>query len=139
MAVFIFEPDAFDKLVYVEGTDIIEHQKNMGICSFWAFLKRWKEIDAECPELKNKYPNESFDVKGNGAIYGWWGWNRYIVFYSGEIMMHWYFIESSMIDTLYRAIEIGFRIFPDEIKQDIPAWQRNSKEWWRERISKKFR
>lgn len=139
MSVFIYESDAFEKFVYVEGEEVREHQKNMGICSFWAFLKKWKEIDAECPELKIKYPKGTLSVEGMGAIYGWWGWNRYIVFCSGEIMMHSGFVGLSAIDTLYRALEIGFRIFPDELDKDIPARQRNSKKWWRERISKRFR
>ncbi len=137
MSVFIYEPNAFDKMCYAEGPDYLWNQRNFGICSFSAFLKEWRRIDEESPTLKIEYPNSTFDVDGNGAIYGFGGWNRYIVCLSGEIMMHCGFVEPFMIDTLWRALEKGFRIFPDEISGSVDSNKRNNKEWWKKRIYKR--
>lgn len=108
MSVFIFEPDAFDKICQVEGEEYIENQKNFGNSSFDAFKRRWEEVISKKPSLKEEGKDMAITMgDGNGAIYGLYGWNRYVVYYSGEIV----FLESQAVSekAIKRAREVGFR------------------------------
>ncbi|MBI4708758.1 MAG: hypothetical protein HY764_00970 [Candidatus Portnoybacteria bacterium] len=107
MPVFIYEPDAFKKICLVEGPDYAENQKDFGICGFDAFKKRWEEAIKQNPALKETEGCYAISVDSNSAIYGWGGYNRYIVFYSGEIL----FSSNHAINeaALKLAKEVGFR------------------------------
>lgn len=140
MPVFIYKPDAFEKMVKIEGEDYRRRKskESFGNCSFDAFLEVWEAIDKKYPDFRNDKPAFGIDVKGNGAIYGLGGWNRYIVLNTGEIMLHRYFltsiadkeimnechkhlrewsIEERLETMLQRIRKIGFRIFPDDLRK----------------------
>lgn len=110
MAVYIYQPDAFGKICQVE-TEIDENyaehvaKDKMHPCSFFAFKKAWED---KPPELKAKFPEGTLSIDGNGAIYGAWGWNRYIVRYDGEIL----FIKDLAINSQFvvKAEKVGFRL-----------------------------
>ena len=114
MPVYIDQPDAFERICQVEN-EIYENygrpevQKNMGCCSFSSFKKVWEEAVGRNPELKTKGANMGISVDGNGAIYGAYGYNRYTVRYSGEIL----FIRALAINSEFiaKAEKAGFRIF----------------------------
>ncbi len=108
MSVFIFEPDAFDKICQVEGEGYIENQKNFGTYGFDAFKKHWEEVIGKDPSFKERGKDLAIKMKNsNTAIYGFGGWNRYIVYYSGEIV----FLESQAVseEAIKRAKKVGFR------------------------------
>lgn len=108
MSIFIFESDAFDKICRVEGERYAEQQKNFDTCSFSVFKEKWEELIAGDPTLKEE-EDMHFSVDGNYAIYGKGGYNRYIVYFSGEIV----FLDAAAADQsedIERAREIGFRI-----------------------------
>jgi hypothetical protein len=96
MSVFIYEPDAFEKMVKIEGEDYrrCKNKESFDDCSFDAFLEAWEESLKRQPDFKDFRPEFGIGVKGNQAIYGWWGWNRYVVLNSGEIMFHSGFLTS---------------------------------------------
>ncbi len=108
MTVFIFEKDAFDKIIAVEGAGYSEQQENFGECSFNAFLEQWKKETNKNPELK-KVKDLFVGVNGNYSIYGLGGFNRYGVLYSGEII----FSREQAVshEQVIRAGREGFRIF----------------------------
>ncbi len=84
MSVFIYEKDAFEKIVAVEGPGYIKNQKNFDDYSFSAFYKRWQELCGQDPNFINA--SEHFIGVGLCcAIYGLGGWNRYLVRNTGEI------------------------------------------------------
>ncbi|MDD5043681.1 MAG: hypothetical protein PHD51_03380 [Patescibacteria group bacterium] len=114
MPVFIFEPNALSKMCQVEGAEYGTPgiQEALGDCSFSAFKKRWEEVVAQNPELKNvadKYGGIS--VNKENAIYGWGGYHRYLVRYSGEIIFLEQFVAppemKQMIISLVKRL--GFR------------------------------
>jgi len=75
MAVYIWEPDAFDKIVQVEGPEYPENQKDFGPCSFQAFLNKWNRIQRRWPEIASFKPEFGIEVRvtknaNNSAIYG---------------------------------------------------------------------
>lgn len=115
MPVYIFEPDAFDKIIEVEGEMFREHRSKFGYCSFETFLKEWNKSYAPYPDRKNFRPEFGIDSKradgtvGSGAIYGLGGWDRYTVLNSGEIAFIRYFTLNQ--ERLQKAKEIGFRIW----------------------------
>jgi hypothetical protein len=115
MSVFIYEPDAFAKICQVEGPEYLKNQKNFRNRSFAAFKKHWDRMIARNPELKELGKDCTISVAGNPAIYGWWGWNRYLVYYSGEIV----FLDDLAINSeaTKRAREIGFTIFSERCKK----------------------
>ena len=42
MPIYIYEEDALDKMVLIEGEEWREHVKKFGVCSFQAFLDKWE-------------------------------------------------------------------------------------------------
>ena len=88
MPVYIYDSDAFEKMVKIEGEDWARHQLRFGDCSFDAFYTAWKELSDEDRQVAVGTDTDwGIDVNGMGAIYGRDGWNRYTVRYSGEILM----------------------------------------------------
>lgn len=124
MPIFIFEPDAFDKLVLVEGPDYECHRDDTGMCSFNAFLERFELMKLTNPDIANRKSKIRLEVEGNSEIYGRGGFNRYIVLNNGEILFQKF---SSSNDAERRARKIGFRIFPTDVDKENPlpqrAWQ----------------
>ena len=109
MAVFIYEDDAFDKMVEVEGPDYIEHKEDFGICSFAAFKKEWEKYFEK--NLRRRNAKEFYlEIEGNPAIYGIVGLNRYYVLNTGEIVFSP--VQAITPEYIERAKEIGFRIWP---------------------------
>ena len=117
MPVFIWEKDAFLKFVEAESSgdkniaaSLIRHQRDFGKCSFWAFYQRWQEMYVIDPEITKTQPSFSIDVEGNYAIYGYGGWNRYMVLNTGEIVFLREFAERD--EDLRLGEKAGFRISP---------------------------
>jgi len=109
VSVFIFEPDAFNKICQVEGEGYIEDQEVFGVHGFSAFKKHWEKAISENPSLKERGKDLAIKMKNsNTAIYGRGGWNRYVVYYSGEIV----FLESQAVseEAIKRAKKVGFKI-----------------------------
>jgi len=126
MAVFIYEKDAFDKLLAVENFwhkhDYDKRGRGKefyGDSSFDAFLEKWNKLS----EKTKKYrPEFEIEVSSFGStINGCCGWHRYIVLNSGEIL----FLRNSLrikndSAKIEKIREVGFRIFPeDKIKQSF--------------------
>ena len=111
MTISIFGQDAFDKMVEVEGEDYrrFRNESEFGVCSFEAFLEKWKRDYAKNFYVRTFKPEFGIDVEGNGAIYGLGGWNRYVVLNSGEIA----FIRSAAKTETYAGIakRVGFRLW----------------------------
>jgi hypothetical protein len=119
--VFIDDPDAFDKIVAVEGEEYrkCKSEDEFWDCSFDAFYKAWRKANPGplwWIRLKRKLclRRPPFDMgiqtpSGNGAIYGLYGWNRYTVRHSGKIL----FIRglSRSEEDAKRAQEVGFGLF----------------------------
>lgn len=106
MPVFIFEPDAFNKICQVEGPEYLENQKTFTKqYTFEGFKEEWEGLSSEVKELDK---DMALIVDGNAAIYGWCGWNRYIVHLSGEI----FFLDLIAISPRYieLAKKVGFSI-----------------------------
>lgn len=109
MPVFIFEPDAFDKMCQVEGEGYAENQKTFRTCSFGAFKTHWERLVRRSPNIKEDGGDMRMSMNdGMSTIYGYHGWNRYGVCYSGEIV----FIEAFAApkEAIKFAKEVGFRI-----------------------------
>ena len=93
MPVYIYEEDAFEKMVAVEGETWRRHVKNFGEWGFQAFLDAWNELKPEIEE-ERKQPGWEENLKdfgistegGGSAIYGAGGYNGYMVTYDGEII-----------------------------------------------------
>lgn len=119
MPVYIYDKDAFRKMMIVEGggfrqneLDFVRHQRSMESCSFWAFYRTWQEMYAQDPEFaKPSKPDFGITVDHSGAIYGFWGWNRYSVRTTGEIVFLRYLARDRK--SIEKAAELGFRIFPE--------------------------
>ena len=110
MPIYIFEQNAFDKMIEVEGEEYrrFRSEDEFGVCSFEAFLKKWEKNYSKHQERRNFKPEFAIDVNGMHSIYGLGGWNRYAVLNSGEIT----FIEfASISEDIKKAKEVGFRIF----------------------------
>ena len=111
MPVFIFEPNALNKIVEVEGENFVEFRSKSGIYSFEAFLEEWERLDKN-RDFRSSRPEFSIDTKDRGitnaAIYGLYGWNRYVVLNNGEIA----FLEllARNLEDIERAKKVGFRI-----------------------------
>ena len=108
MSVFIFESDAFGKLCLVEGKEYREEAKeSFSDSSFNAFKKYWENVNSKNPETKEKCKDVVIKINDNPSMYGLGGYNRYIVYYSGEIVL----LESSAINQvcIERAKYVGFR------------------------------
>ena len=109
MPVYIFEENALEKIIEVEGERYrrFSTEKEFQTCSFEAFLKKWNEDCKDYPEIINYRPCFGISVEGNGAIYGWGGWNRYILYNSGEIAL---LNPSSIPEDIEKAKKVGFRM-----------------------------
>ena len=111
MSVFICESDAFEKMCQVEGTmygmayERFKTEEAFGDCSFDAFLEKWKEAVFQCPRIKQS--DSYMHVNGNGAIYGIGGWNRYLVRWTGEIVLLGISADQESRD---KAREVGFAV-----------------------------
>jgi hypothetical protein len=124
--IYIYQDDAFEKMVQVEG----EHWKRaqlspenpFGLVSFAAFKETWYQFyealkargEVSSEEEATKVMAGQHDMgistaEGDGAIYGDGGWTRYTVRYTGEIQ----FIQaqSPSPECTQRAVEAGFRLF----------------------------
>lgn len=121
MPIFIFEPDAFDKLVLIEGPDYECHRDDTGICSFKAFWERFELMKLINPDIANRKSKTHLEVDGNNEIYGKGGFNRYIVLNNGEILFQKF---NASKDARRKAREIGFRIFPTDVDKENPLPQR---------------
>ncbi len=136
MPVYIWQKDAFLKFCEVESLgdesvkkDIIRNQRTFGPVSFWAFLQKWHELHAECPDIEHwqKYSIDSDVGKdknfmgNNPVIYGHGGWNRWLVYNDGEMMMSRLMAPGP--EWIASAKFQGFRIFPDAIGMEQLFWQ----------------
>jgi hypothetical protein len=110
MAIFIFDTDAFEKMVAVESEDYrkFKSKKIFDVCSFDAFFEEWQKEYANNPRVRDYRPEFGISVGGNGAIYGLGGWNRYVVLNSGEIAL---IIASSIPEYIHKAKDMGFRLW----------------------------
>ena len=119
MPVYIYDKDAFRKMMLVEGgglrkseLNFVKHQCTpMEQCSFFAFYQKWQELYAINPKCVESRLDFRLTVDHNDYIYGLWGWNRYSVRNTGEIIFLRYFSRDE--DSIKKAAELGFRIFPD--------------------------
>lgn len=111
MPIYIFEKNAFDKMIKVEGEEYrrVKSKEEFGDCSFDAFFEEWKKDYAENSEARNFKPEFGIRVNGNGAIYGLEGWNRYAILNSGEMV----FIRSlaKIEEYIKKAKKTGFRLW----------------------------
>lgn len=113
MPVFIYDKDAFEKMILVEGEDYrqFKTEKMFEDKSFDSFKNYWDEVVSKIEEEDRKtYWNDSYSPKNSPTIYGHHGWNRYAVKYSGEIIFLSSFDPSIDMAFTKRAQEIGFRI-----------------------------
>jgi len=114
MPVYIYEPDAFEKMVKVEGEDWKRHVKDFGTCSFQAFLDLW---NSKYKHIQGgKYSKEVFkeinlrQPDGQVSIYGAGGWHRYIVRGNGEICFMEIMCECKEMNCVKKAKQQGFTI-----------------------------
>lgn len=104
MAVYIQDPDAFEKLVAVEGEEYrrCKTVEYFGNSSFDAFYQTWLEHGD--PNARGSRENIR-TTSATASIYGLDGWNRYILRKDGEILF-----DESFGDP-QKAKETGFNIF----------------------------
>ena len=101
MAVFISDPDAFEKIQQIEGPNYTD---NGGAYSFSAYFRAWYDYYRPYPEHIS--PEMTVDVDGgDGAIYGEGGYNRYIVMGDGEIIFNPLFARPEKVE---QATRVGF-------------------------------
>ena len=110
MSVFIYESDAFEKIVLVEGEEYREFNKKNKLASFESFLEKWTQkykpsLDQIIQSQKAKQTLSLSDV---GSILGLGGWNRYLVCRDGEILFHSDFSDKEGIDN---AKNNGFTVY----------------------------
>jgi len=128
MPVFIYQDDALEKLCIVEGADFARWSDDPSECSFGSNLSNWKKSVGENPHpiwLDPDVANTTFWGRpgtSEGVLYGLWGWHRYLVFCSGEIVFLRYFCEITCVywkEHLELARKMGFRISPDDMGPSI--------------------
>ncbi|MDO8599700.1 MAG: hypothetical protein Q7S02_06365 [bacterium] len=120
MAVFIFDVDALQRMAAVEGPvfgeewlrDIADGRLNR-TCAFpefkaWYMREVWPDREAFMRDGFGDNPVPLSQALGETMMYGWWGWNRYSLLYSGEIVFLRGFARS--VECVQRAQEQGFRI-----------------------------
>ena len=106
MPVYIYEEDAFDKIVKVEGDSFEERRNDTNDYSFKAFLAKWQELKKA---LGVNFPDDHIvNVNSNNAIYGHHGWNRYAVLDSGEIRFGEH--QALLQKDIAKAQKVGFNI-----------------------------
>ena len=132
MPIYIYQPDAFDRLCQAEGLIETPEEKNKGysrirtsveemrnhrFCGFNAFLRVWNEMYPDGPPTEPPKYDWGLTVDGNGAIYGKGGWHRYTVRDTGEILFMYNFCEAwnhgEDASHMMAAHLAGFRFFPD--------------------------
>jgi hypothetical protein len=136
--VHIADADAFDRLVAVEGYEYAEHRHRMGKQGFDAFLGRWRrdraEIDRDLAARAippgSPWPamldDDCVHVDGGASIYGFWGWNRYLVTRGGMVVFGDDFSPTSWHPDLARSV--GFwtdaerRAAGDRVRHDLDLW-----------------
>ncbi|MFA6407106.1 MAG: hypothetical protein WCV80_00170 [Candidatus Paceibacterota bacterium] len=115
MPVYIYDSDAFEKLVEVEGSAYRVQQNNIGFCSFGAFFQKWSAFVSSNKKFTELRPEFAIHVGDNSMLYGLGGRNRYCVLNTGEIMLLKTSLSPNTLDFYTeRAHHAGFRIFPDE-------------------------
>ena len=115
MPVSIDKPDALDKMAQVEGSDYPELQKKYKEHSFDVFKKFWEKLAKEQPERIVSKPTTISPTVRASTIYGWHGWNRYVLLNTGEIMFHPVAARSK--EDIKKAKKAGFRMFPRDFKK----------------------
>lgn len=132
MPTFIFDPDALEKLAVVEhggdfeGEHWLEFQRGITReepssyrSSFQGFLDAYLAERADYERLAAEgLGNECVEVttlvdgriETSKMLYGMWGWNRYFVLVSGEIVYVDGFGHCDLC--LAKAIELGIRVVP---------------------------
>ena len=112
MSVFIYQPDAYDRLVQVEGSDYPTYgPQRGGGYHFDTYLEAWNRARARRIHWSEHDLNVTPDLvdlpKGDGMIYGKDGRTRYVVKSDGEIvLLGWSASESRK----KLAIDAGFRV-----------------------------
>ncbi|MEK7630186.1 MAG: hypothetical protein AAB432_02260 [Patescibacteria group bacterium] len=113
MPVFIFQKNAFKKMIQVEGEGFRERENDTDDYSFKAFHDHWKNLSKNnkrySPRVKAEF---TISVHDSSTIYGFGGWHRYVVMNNGEILL----IKSSVLKwkqewILKKAKKVGFKIF----------------------------
>jgi hypothetical protein len=113
MPVYIYEPDAFKKMIKVEGKEWKRHVKDFGTCGFQAFLDLW---NSEYKDIQNKSSKKLLEKihlrqpDGQVSIYGAGGWHRYIVKGNGEICFMEIMCECEEMNCVEKAKQQGFTI-----------------------------
>lgn len=113
MPVFIYDKDAFEKMILVEGEDYrqFKTEKMFEDKSFDCFKNYWDEVVSKIEEEDRKtYWDECYSPENSPTIYGHHGWNRYAVKYSGEIIFLSFFDESEDKSLTKKAREVGFSV-----------------------------
>ena len=100
MAIFINDPDAFEKIKQIEGPN---YQDKGDAYSFSTYLQAWLAYYRPYPE----YVSDTLVQVdgGDGAIYGTEGYHRYFVKGDGEIIFSSSHARPEMIE---KAEGIGF-------------------------------
>lgn len=109
MSVFIYQKDAKQKIIAVEGEWWVREQNIGRKYSFYAFLRKWRKEIAPNKYLVENGKRVFITIDSIGAFYGFRGYNRYCVDYSGEI----FFVKDLAASKEYveKAIKAGFTIF----------------------------
>jgi len=110
MAIYIYEQDAFEKMVEVEGEEFRRFDKRNKLASFESFLEKWEqEYKPHLDEIiKSSNLKKNISLPYSGSIYGLHGWSRYIVRQDGEILFHHAFSDKEGVSDVKRK---GFNIF----------------------------
>ncbi|MBI5732948.1 hypothetical protein HY967_03245 [Candidatus Jorgensenbacteria bacterium] len=113
MPVFIYDTDAFEKLVAVEGKQYQERQNDHDAYSFNAFKEKWRKLN-DLNKSFTELQEFCIEIDNNSSIYGFGGWHRYLVLNTGEII----FVKASCGGGTFHqgqhtelAKKIGFRIW----------------------------
>jgi hypothetical protein len=122
LAVYIYDRDAFEKIVLVEGEEYRRYKSEdeFGDCSFNAFYREWRKGRQPLWWYRlrrwlgipfGRFWKYDFGMSmpyGNAAIYGLYGWNRYTVKgISGEILFMRPF---GTAKDAQKAQRVGFRL-----------------------------
>ena len=110
MAVYIYEPNAFEKIVAVEGEEYRRWNSLQKVVSFGTFLEKWKrECKPNLDEIvKSQKSKNTLSLPETGSLYGLDGFHRYLVCMDGEILFHSGF---SNKERTSNAKKQGFNIF----------------------------
>jgi hypothetical protein len=128
MALFIWQKNALEIMAKIEGEDWLRHVKDFGDCGFEAFFNEWKKLNYSKDSLarmQTEDPRKFFlrqttfiSFNGNSAIYGYWGWNRYLVSFLGEIIFNEAFCADK--EKIEQVKSLGIRLFSQK-EEPLPA------------------